>query len=582
MNYPIWELPSSGLLIAFVAIVHVFISHFAVGGGLFLVVTERRARRLDDERLLAYVRWHSRFFVLLTLVAGALTGVGIWFTIGLVHPSATSALIQTWVWGWAIEWTFFAVEIAAAMVYYYGWDRLDARTHLAVGWVYFVSAWLSLVVINGILAYMLTPGDWLVTRGFFDGFFNPTYWPSLVARTFVCVGLAGLYALFTVAWSRDRSLRAQVARYAGLGWIIPMAVALPLSLVWYLAAADGAGVGVATVFGAADGTASTIVSSLFAPTSTGHPVVRAAAQVSLLASLALVVITLAIVLTRHLVMARTLASLAMVAGLLAFGGAEWVREGLRKPYVIGRVMFVNAVRMPAASGARPTAVPDAFTVDALNAGGLLKASAWTRLPDVDDATVDEVTYATAEGREVFKILCSSCHTVDGHLGVRPLVQGRGVDALTGMLGRLADPVDAAGVPTSWSNPAVQLTTWRGRRMPPFVGTDHEKRALAVYLAHLGGAGAEALASALSGGAGVDDLGRRFFEENCSMCHGDGGGWPFVGRPPRSADEFYEMLGKLPELNEMMPAFPGSDTERRAVAAHLAALTAGPDAKESAR
>ena len=35
-------------------------------------------------------------------------------------------------------------EIAAAMVYYYGWDRLDARTHVRVGWIYFVSAWASL------------------------------------------------------------------------------------------------------------------------------------------------------------------------------------------------------------------------------------------------------------------------------------------------------------------------------------------------------------------------------------------------------------------------------------------------------
>ena len=34
MNYPIWELPAPGLLIAAVAIVHVFIAHFAVGGGL--------------------------------------------------------------------------------------------------------------------------------------------------------------------------------------------------------------------------------------------------------------------------------------------------------------------------------------------------------------------------------------------------------------------------------------------------------------------------------------------------------------------------------------------------------------------
>jgi hypothetical protein len=133
MNYPIWDLPASGLLIAAIAIVHVFISHFAVGGGLFLVVTERKARREGDAELLSFVKLHTRFFVLLTLVLGAMTGVGIWFTIGLVHPQATSALINTFVWAWAIEWTFFVVEIAAAMVYYYGWDKLSPSTHQARG-----------------------------------------------------------------------------------------------------------------------------------------------------------------------------------------------------------------------------------------------------------------------------------------------------------------------------------------------------------------------------------------------------------------------------------------------------------------
>ena len=108
-----------------------FVSHFAVGGGLFLVVTEARARRAGDAELLDYVRRHSRFFILLTLVFGAITGVGIWFTIGLVHPSATSSLIQLFVWFWAIEWVFFATEIAAALVYYYGWDRLPRHQHLA-------------------------------------------------------------------------------------------------------------------------------------------------------------------------------------------------------------------------------------------------------------------------------------------------------------------------------------------------------------------------------------------------------------------------------------------------------------------
>ncbi|HSM13875.1 MAG TPA: cytochrome ubiquinol oxidase subunit I, partial [Thermoanaerobaculia bacterium] len=129
---------------AAIAVVHVFISHFAIGGGLYLVVTEHWARRRNDAAALAYLERLSRFFVLTTLVAGALTGVGIWFVIGLLNPAATELLIHHFVWGWAIEWTFFAVEILAAILYYYGWRRMGARAHLALGWIYFVAAWLSL------------------------------------------------------------------------------------------------------------------------------------------------------------------------------------------------------------------------------------------------------------------------------------------------------------------------------------------------------------------------------------------------------------------------------------------------------
>jgi hypothetical protein len=66
---------------------------------------------------------------------------------------------------------------------------------MAVGWVYFVAAWASLVIINGIITYMLTPGRWLQTHGFWDGFFNPTYWPSLVLRTGMAIVLAGMFGL---------------------------------------------------------------------------------------------------------------------------------------------------------------------------------------------------------------------------------------------------------------------------------------------------------------------------------------------------------------------------------------------------
>ncbi|HQE62884.1 MAG TPA: cytochrome ubiquinol oxidase subunit I, partial [Candidatus Latescibacteria bacterium] len=176
MNYPFWDVPllGGGLVIALIAIPHVFVSHFAIGGGIFLAWTERIGIRKGKPEYIAFAKRNTLFFVLMTLVFGAVTGVGIWFSIGLVHPDATSALIHNFVFGWAIEWVLFLVEIAAALLYYYGWDRVDQKTHQFIGWAYAGAAWGSLVVINGILAFMLTPGRWVETGGFWTGFFNPS------------------------------------------------------------------------------------------------------------------------------------------------------------------------------------------------------------------------------------------------------------------------------------------------------------------------------------------------------------------------------------------------------------------------
>jgi mono/diheme cytochrome c family protein len=575
MNYPVWDIPASGLLIAFIAIVHVFVSHFAVGGGLFLVLTERKARRERDEALLGYVRQHSRFFVLLTLVIGAITGVGIWFTIGLVHPQATSTLINVFVWAWAIEWTFFVTEIAAAMVYYYGWDRLSPRVHETVGWIYFVNAWLSLAAINGILTFMLTPGGWVTTRGFWDGLLNPTYWPGLVARTCASIGLAGLYALLTASWCTNPGLKERIARYAGLRWILPMAVALPLTLTWYLTAAAGAGVPVAEVLGAKDGSLWSMAVAVFSNPGTGYPIAQRAAWWTLVASAGVAAITLYVVFFRGRTYGRAIAASLMVLGFVAMGGSEWVREDLRKPYVLYNVMFVNGARVPAAKGVAQSPADggnrfgaDAFTVDALNTGGVLNASAWVRPTPADLLAPHEYPQRAAhQGRELFRVLCSACHTTDGYLALRPLVRGKSAVALDGLLTKLATPIDGAGHTTSWDHPDLRLRSWRGRRMPPFVGTVEERQMLAAYLALLGGA---APADVVLGQPGAAELGKAVFESQCAACHGPGGVAPFnhKGRPQ---DVFYEMIGRLPQVNDMMPAFEGTDEERRAVASHLATL-----------
>ena len=539
MNYPLWDLPSAGLLIAFIAVVHVFISHFAVGGGLFLVLTERKARRDQDAALLEYVERHSRFFVLLTLVGGAITGVGIWFTIGLVHPAATASLISAFVWGWAIEWTFFVVEIAAAMVYYYGWRRLPAALHLRIGWIYFGAAWLSLAVINAVLAFMLTPGAWLTTGSFWDGVLNPTYLPSLVVRTSAAIGLAGLYAVFTASWLADAELKARIARYATLHWVLPMAIIIPAAIAWYLSAAHAAGVAIPEILGEKTHSLAAVLRAAFSGSPTGYPFAQRALTAMVIASGLLLLLAAALVARRSRSYGRAYAALMMLCGFVALGGAEWLREDLRKPYVIGNYMFVTGVR--AVGG-------DRFSAEAIARRGVLASALWARQTPSGDGIEEQA----ARGRELFRLSCSACHTVDGYLGMRPLVRGTSVAAAAGTIGRLSG--------------------WRNRHMPGFPGTAEERHALAVYLATIGGMTPAAIAAASATAA----LGARVFEENCSPCHGPTADIPFDAKG-RAADELFDMIARLPQINDAMPRFEGNDAERRALAEHLATLPGAPQA-----
>jgi mono/diheme cytochrome c family protein/cytochrome bd-type quinol oxidase subunit 1 len=581
MNYPQWQLPGAGLLIAGVAILHVFISHFAVGGGLYLVVAETRARREGDAAMLAFLQGLSRFFILLTLVLGALTGVGIWFTIALVNPQAVSALVTSFVWGWAIEWTFFLTEIAAAMVYYYGWDRLTPRSHLAVGWIYFATAWLSLAVINGILSFMLTSGEWVRTRGFWDGILNPTYLPALLLRTLVATGLAGLYVVFAAAFVGDGGLRARIARRAALGWVLPAALVAPLALLWTLGASAAAGVPVGEILGAKVPGLTAAVTASFGPAAGGQPVARQALRGALVGGALLAAATLAVALVRGRRYARIEAGALLALGIVVLGCGEWTREALRKPWVIDRYLLVNGIRLPAPPKAPrpPNGPPDAFAIAALSQKGVLTTTPWAKVPAawqpeapsfVARPAAERAALAAAAGQELFRIECSVCHTQTGYLAIRPLVKGLSPAALEKTLANLARPLRPDGQPGEWSDPELRLDTWLGRRMPPFVGTDHERRAVAVYLARLGGtadAGMEEPAV-----AALD--GKRLFEDNCALCHGAEAEWPIGPRlKGRSADQLFELLADLPKLNPDMPPFEGTEQERRALADHLGALSA---------
>ncbi len=383
MNYPFWDTGVGyGVLMAAIAVLHVFISHFAIGGGLYLVIAEARARRANDTFMLDFLKKLSRFFVMASVVLGALTGVGIWFIIGLLNPAATEVLIHNFVWGWAIEWTFFVVEIASALLYYYGWDRMSAKGHLILGWIYFAAAWLSLVVINGIVAFMLTPGNWLTTGNFWSGFFNPTYWPSLVFRTGICVMLAGIYAIAVASTYKPDADKARLIRFNAVWGVIGLVIMAP-AFYWYIKSIP------ADII-------TTAIERMAAP-------MRAADYSGwLAAALAVVLILFGFILPKRANI--VVGVLLMALGLTYFGAFEWTRESLRKPYVITGYMYANGVEVSKAK-------------DYQSAGYLNEIAFHTENPAAD----------------LYRRLCRSCHTMTGYKALKPHYDGTNAEFIAGTI-----------------------------------------------------------------------------------------------------------------------------------------------------
>jgi mono/diheme cytochrome c family protein len=125
---------------------------------------------------------------------------------------------------------------------------------------------------------------------------------------------------------------------------------------------------------------------------------------------------------------------------LVVGTGEWVREAVRKPYIIGNYMYSNSVRTE--------------DVGRLREQGVLATARWSQVSAVE-AGNEEVA-----GQEVFRLLCSSCHTVAGYNAIRPVVKDWSEDYIDSQLQNL-DVLKEI--------------------MPPFLGSDEERRALAKWL-----------------------------------------------------------------------------------------------------
>ncbi|MHC1699147.1 MAG: c-type cytochrome [Geobacteraceae bacterium] len=456
MNYPVWYLPDigGGTLIALISIIHVFLSHFAVGGGLYLVLAERKGLREDNPAILNFTKKHAKFFLLVTMVLGGITGVGIWFIISLVNPAATSILIHTFVFGWATEWVFFLVEIVAIFVYYYCFDSMEPKTHQKVGWIYFVAAWLSLFVINGIIGFMLTPGQWLADGTFWSGFFNPSFWPSLFFRTFVSLMLAGVYAFLTTAYQKDAELKLVMTRYSARWVLVSLLAAVPAGY-WYL---------------------SILPSQARSLVEGASPTIRLAVQYGLIGVILLLAGTLVLLLLKPSYHSKSVALLVFFSAFLFMGAFEWTREASRRPYVIDGYLYSNAIFEK--------------DLEELSREGFLHEARWVSSRVAGEGNLLEA------GREIFRNQCYACHTVRG-LNNPIVLRTATMDypALVNYLGRMHE---------------IRYF------MPPFAGNEAERKALAYFI--IKGLHGKDVAVPREQSRIAQSEGGQLFARHCVICH----------------------------------------------------------------
>jgi mono/diheme cytochrome c family protein len=435
MEYPIFDVPLLGgsLLIAGIAIFHTFIAHFSVGSGLLMALAQRRAIGDNDLGMSRALHKYAFGVLLVPYVLGTVSGVGIWFSIALASPRAVSILIHQFVWFWAIEWVLFFVEGLAIHLYVFHRDRMAPRDHNRLAWIFAACSVGTLLVINAILSFMLTPGQWRPLDAgtlVYKGVLNPGYVPTSLGRILVCLALAGAGGVVLASLTRsiDEQTRRKLVRIS-CAMILPIILCLPLG---------------AWTFAVLGQRSRDFITG-------GAPVMLIFLNFGL-AGMLILFLAAAVSYFRRDFSVGSLGGITMcLLALVVFGSMEFLREGARKPFIIEGFMYSTGVTVAGAAPVDPVA-----NLDRTRREGILAVTPWALSGETGAAGLSPAL----RGQAVYRAACLRCHCIDGYNAVRPLVAAWRRETIRSLLDRM-DEVKPA--------------------MPPFPGNQAEKDALTEFL-----------------------------------------------------------------------------------------------------
>ncbi len=441
-----------GMVIGAVGILHVFLAQFAIGGGFVMTYFQWLAGRgVPDAR-----RFLDSFFtylVLISFVTGAMTGVAMWLTTIQVGPRTIGLMVDEFHWIWATEWCCFTVEIVAGYMFLRFGARLPDRVRLRLLAIYSLASFGSLFWVNGILSWQLTPGAWVGSGDVWAGFFNPSFWPSLLYRTAVASTLGALAAIAIInAMDLDRARKhALIARAARL--LVPMA-AMPLLGLWFVA--------VIPADSRAWLTGGSVAMSMFLALAAG-------------ASLLLGAYAVVGIWWRRMFVSGATAALLLALAFGATAAGEFVREGARKPYTIRQVLFSNAIAPGEVARLRRDGSVTGDPYPLRDAG---------RYP----------TEQLALGARVVRLQCLACHTMKGANALVHLGGGWSIEQLRLNIAKLQQTkafMPPFAGPASEVEAVAQLIRWEASGAPRQWPVSDDPAVLAQIAGWLDAAGTSA-------------------------------------------------------------------------------------------
>jgi mono/diheme cytochrome c family protein len=203
------------------------------------------------------------------------------------------------------------------------------------------------------------------------------------------------------------------------------------------------------------------------------------------------------------------------------GAGEYLREFVRKPWVINQVIYANDLR--------------AAQVDLLQSKGVSHTANFLLTDD---------TASAAYGENLFQLQCGSCHAVGGYRGMMRRVDGWDAEFAADIL--------------------QHIHMVRGT-MPPYAGNEEDRKALGRYLASLN----PEWRFTITDGNRLE-VGEKVFAARCGHCHTVNGNFrplrgAFENQTPSQVQEMFPALGAM---SSNMPNFNAPDDQAQALAFYI--------------